>query len=534
MVEHPVKVRSFGLLRSGDAPVIVERTDQDFLGAVLKQLGDQPTGLQTDVMPKAGRPDKPWKLYQPMHRTFYIVLVEVVCDTFMHVRLDPKKIDSAGLVIRRLDDLTGGTEAWMHRGKRVRGWIPITSPEFLRDPDPARRPPRLRSGNRAIDAKLQSLTGDGEQDEEPVTSLFVAPPELCETLNRTLLYGLVPVVSSEMSEAAPQVPPYDDSDIVSHLPVYLHAGSEYTGASWSGKRFTFASAAPDVLNAAIEADPSQIDMLQFMTMLRQLTLEFDAFGDSTLSATLFDALNAVTLAFPTYTTFDFTSFTPSFSERVLTAFTFQNAGEFLKHAASVLVQGTDADSATPPAITMPATWPAITSAQQTSFVNAIRDVMARQAARAAQSETRFQDPSRQYSARAFVRVKCPDGCPPKIFWSDPTDYFQVAAWYEDNGLPPAQIALPDLGALKNLKPTVAFKVPKPLFDFLQANTMKDLTAGKGSAGGGGIELDWICSFSLPSITICAFICLNIFLSLFDLIFHWMFFIKICIPFPKRK
>ena len=34
-----------------------------------------------------------------------------------------------------------------------------------------------------------------------------------------------------------------------------------------------------------------------------------------------------------------------------------------------------------------------------------------------------------------------------------------------------------------------------------------------------------------SITICAFIVLNIFLGLFDLIFRWMMFIKICIPIP---
>ena len=52
----------------------------------------------------------------------------------------------------------------------------------------------------------------------------------------------------------------------------------------------------------------------------------------------------------------------------------------------------------------------------------------------------------------------------------------------------------------------------------------------------GIErgtLGWICSFSIPIITLCAFIVLSIFLSLFDLIFKWMAFIKICIPFPKK-
>ena len=40
------------------------------------------------------------------------------------------------------------------------------------------------------------------------------------------------------------------------------------------------------------------------------------------------------------------------------------------------------------------------------------------------------------------------------------------------------------------------------------------------------------SATRPVITICAFIVLNIFLTLFNLIFGWLFFIKVCIPFPK--
>ena len=51
--------------------------------------------------------------------------------------------------------------------------------------------------------------------------------------------------------------------------------------------------------------------------------------------------------------------------------------------------------------------------------------------------------------------------------------------------------------------------------------------------GNGLDLGWLCSFNIPVITICAFIVLNIFLSLFDLFFRWMMFIKVCIPFPKK-
>ena len=36
------------------------------------------------------------------------------------------------------------------------------------------------------------------------------------------------------------------------------------------------------------------------------------------------------------------------------------------------------------------------------------------------------------------------------------------------------------------------------------------------------------------ITICAFIVLNIFLSLLNIIFFWLPFVKICVPFPRKK
>jgi hypothetical protein len=44
----------------------------------------------------------------------------------------------------------------------------------------------------------------------------------------------------------------------------------------------------------------------------------------------------------------------------------------------------------------------------------------------------------------------------------------------------------------------------------------------------------ICSFSIPIITLCALIVLMIFLSLLNIIFWWMPFLKICFPIPVFK
>jgi hypothetical protein len=78
---------------------------------------------------------------------------------------------------------------------------------------------------------------------------------------------------------------------------------------------------------------------------------------------------------------------------------------------------------------------------------------------------------------------------------------------------------------------VSFVLPPSIQGLLTASP-KDLMEGNAKPGSGGLM--WICSFSLPIITLCAFIVLNIMLGILDLFLHWMAFIKICIPFPKKE
>jgi hypothetical protein len=90
----------------------------------------------------------------------------------------------------------------------------------------------------------------------------------------------------------------------------------------------------------------------------------------------------------------------------------------------------------------------------------------------------------------------------------------------------------DRALLKRLKPNVSFGVPGALQQLLQSTNMKGLMDGSGGAGDGA-TVDWICVFSIPIVTICAFIVLCIFLILLNLLFFWLPFVKICIPVPKK-
>ena len=60
---------------------------------------------------------------------------------------------------------------------------------------------------------------------------------------------------------------------------------------------------------------------------------------------------------------------------------------------------------------------------------------------------------------------------------------------------------------------------------------KDVLDDNASVGPGGIDIGWICSFSLPIITLCAFILLMIIVILLNIVFWWIPLLKICFPIP---
>jgi hypothetical protein len=182
---------------------------------------------------------------------------------------------------------------------------------------------------------------------------------------------------------------------------------------------------------------------------------------------------------------------------------------------------------------MPESWPELNPRDALKLSNALHKAMLARLAAVKGKAGKFDEPNARYVLRAFVRLK-PVGeqgvsC---IVWSEYSDPFVIAPWYEGAGAPPVQIVLPDatdMNMLKALKPNVSFVVPASMQNLLNGKA-DDLMKGSGSTAGPGLA--WICSFNIPIITICAFLVLNVFLSLFNIVFGWMFFLKICIPFPK--
>ena len=563
MVEHPTLLRGAGATTRTAGPLIIKRTDDNFVDALLNDLADHDglAGvLSTRVVPD--QTSGALTLFQPVHRVFQIALLEVACDRVGQPRLDPARIESCGMVLRRrTTDAFGRVtsdqlEGWMQEAptpasrvagapqkRKLRGWVGFNggagahSADLDRDPDSSRRVGSLGTGRRELDLRLLVAKGNAAALSERVVPLFPAPPSVCEATGKTLLYGLIPVSSNEQSEVPEEPATFDRAMLSQHMPNLVRGGL----AAAIPKKGDFLSWS----EASTAAKDSDIGL--FVAQLRQIAIEMDAFGTSPESRALYASLDAIDLTF-----FDINTWPPGTTDaafstmaqlKILNALTnghaqlpglvHRSAAVFLRDATHVLLEGDDKGAS----VRMPLSWPTLTTQQANNILDAAQASMRAKLKAIVPRTPQFANLKAEYRLRAFVRVKDDDGggCT-SIVWSDYSEPFTIAPWYAPSEAPPALIPLPDAldrNTLKQMKPNVAFAVPKKLADFMNGNDPKDLVNGDGSEGSGGIALDWICSFSLPIITLCAFICLNIFLSLFDLIFRWMAFIKICIPVPRK-
>jgi hypothetical protein len=458
-------------------------------------------------------------LFQPVQRVTHVVLVQLACESVGYPRLDPRRVESAGVVIRRVplsdgfNNLAGLPSPWITDSSGQFSWVFGDPNHEDDDPDPTRRP-QLQSGQPALD-RLLAVQTLASANTEISTPAFVAAPEICNAAQRTLAYAVIPTASSEAASQPPPRPQYNGA-LADALPTLLKAGPH--GSPQADVIVNYQYMSDDFVKAN-----GATDFLIFSTTLRMLSTVFGVFENTPEAQALINLLNQHNVTVATDSG-DFTQVP---------------MGSFYQQAAAALIDyDPNADpTQNPPQLTMPHAWDFLSSQDQDQIVNAIGSLLARRSALTATPQARFQDASRLYRLRMFFRVKSTEpNCPPQLVWSQYSDPFRIAAWHESGGRVVPPVVLPDptdqnfLKGLKN-KPNASFAVPAGLMNAMQGTSLSALSSGSGGGGGGGINLNWICGFSIPLITICAFFVLNIFLSLLNIIFFWLPFIKICIPFP---
>jgi len=547
MVKHDISVQ--GVAFNGTVqskPVLVQMNDDDFPDAFLQDLSSMPlpaTGIAPSndlqlinrslaltnfigrvqlssarALPTA--PSTPVTLYQPVTRVVHIALVQLACESPGYPRLDPRRVLSAGLVIRQVP-LSGGSPsaawAWMQNSKRQFAWVQRDPSQADDDPDPTQRP-QLQSGRPDLDQLLAAQTLSTAMTES-TTPAFVAAPDVCNATQRTLVYAFVPTASSEAdTQHMPAVAQLDHKTIRQMLTTLLKGGQHSAPYADHCVDYQFMS---DVYAKSKNAK----DFQTFSATLRLLYGAFDAFDTSNpLAVKLLNVLDGHSVTIKT----DFGDVR-------------KPMGQFYQEAAAKLI---DYDPhATPPLpvpeLKMPCAWDCFSHSDEKEILDAMAPLLQQQGNAASAPQGRFQDATRLYRARLFFRIQSENpNCPPELVWSCYSDPFRIAAWYESSGRTVAPVPLPDpfdKSTLQNAKPTSSFAVPSSLMNAMNGATLTSLSAGTAPAsGGGGIGITWLCSFSIPLITICAFFVLNIFLTLLNIVFFWMAFIKICIPIPTSK
>lgn len=512
MVRDVIRLRPPQLPEGPLAPVL-ERRDVDFVSNIFRELVTPEGRAELRKTEARSRVQDALRLYRPVHRVFHVLLLEAYCERPGSPRLDPRRVHSAGLVIRRIDEtederpasaqlaLPARTaavryQAWMQGSDGRRGWIALgNARDEALDPDPALRP-RTRSGNPELDRRLATMLDSRATWTESVVTLFPAPPAVCEAVGRTLLVGVLPTGSVEESEVEATTPAYERDEVASRIPPLLTASPSGTVPPRSGQLLT-------------RADAGAADLVDFVDMLGKLTAGFGMLEEGEGPAALRSALQRLTVQDANGAT--------------------RKLGDVIEAAANVLLFGQQGN------FLMPQRWAAISSADAGAIVTAVHAAANQRLADIRPRQARFEDDRARYRARGFVRVRHEPDCPPELVWSDYSEVFRIAPWWNSGPNKPPVIALPDLTLdnLRQFKPNVAFKLPPRLFDLLQKNTPKKFLSADIQEGSVGLGIEWICGFSIPIITLCAFIVLFIFLVLLNLVFWWLPFVRICIPIPRK-
>ena len=535
---HTILIGAPRDMSGGNKPALLQRNDDDFIESTLDDLRSaQGRQRLQGLRAKTTNTQGTLKLFQPIQRQFHLALIEAWCDDMPTLpRIDPSRVESAGMVLRRLG-ANGRREGWMRSNGRVRGWVPMA--RVGGDGSEPGTVLRLASGLTGvadIDRQFTKFALENADNllNEDVIPLYMAPPDVCADAAKTVFYGMVPTISGELSEELPSLTGSSDFDFGpkssafrDHLVTALRGNAmnfPFAGENIRAGWFDIVEAPGAVPPSGVPLEqwtalttPStqRTRMTRFLLLLRQLSSEFNAFDGGDEVADLKTMLAGIQLRMKLRE-----GETEVHRRHV-------RADEFLQNAVTILLEKGSAGN-----VEMPEAWPNLSDADTDKLTAALHQGMQARFIAATGKAGRFDEPNARYVLRAFVRLKPEGVCPSRTVWSDYSDPFVIAPWYEGAGAPPVQIPLPDPSdrkLLKSLKPNVAFVVP-PAMQNLLSGAAKDLMEGKGSTGTLGIT--WICSFSIPIITICAFLVLNIFLTLFNIVFGWMFFLKICIPFPK--
>lgn len=484
----------------------------------------------------------------PLHRAFHIISCEVVCERLGHPALDPQKIAGAGFVIRKLGN--GREQAWMLEDGEALGWQ--DAPSERRDPDVHRR--LCAGGMLRQRGDLPSYSG------EEVHPLHVLKTTDAAGKTHTLLYSYVPLGGFYY-----QRDPNLAIDPQSQQAVMKAAGESLP---WPfGFRKSLDQTWLDEHSKPVDRGRPSKAMFELLRLLvNRYHLGEERIDDNAALEKFCAGLwfyDATTLPahlrHQTYNDSNHDLFVPYRKSDLdligyLKACFAQGGDNPLVRWIIQQEQAIDAAGGLDklaqldklPAASGSGTleYSLLMLAADAQEIRTLLGQRLRDQNLAQVKEIPLpkftQGAGDLYQIIPFVRTLNGQGCE-QIQWADTgarSIPFRVATPFDPEASRPSLIQMPSLADLKRgLAKGAAMITPADTF-----NLLNSLRLNKGvhpdalpdSEPGPGPGIQWICSFSLPVITLVAMILLTIMISLLNIVFFWMPWVRICLPFPRTK
>ena len=554
---HDVKLQP-AFFENGQQATLLRYLDPDFINRFQQDIQQQRFNavqfgrwLEEE---RHSQHDRHPVLRLPTHRAFHIVCCEVACHRPGMPALDPQKISSAGFVIRK--EKPTGQQAWIIEEGEAVGWQSRQRP--VADPDINRR--------LCPNGLLQKRTSSPVFSGEEVHPLHPVKVQDSKGKCRTLLFGYVPL-GGFYYERNVQFDTSDVQDInnlaVANLP-WPFGYSNGANQTWNPDQdrihldrgrptAAFAELLMQLIHRYHLGEEDRADNQQLETLCDQIYF-YDPDAWRRIPIYL---LKMQKMRTGIHNPFDFShaEFIPvyrttSLIDYLRLCFADKENNPLVRWAAQVSDladaaggmnrlgnipalplhngQGSLSDSL------------AFTESQAESMRSSLGQRL-RDLTLATSLEIPLpkfaQGPDDLFRIIPFVR-SVNDERHEQITWADQncqSTTFRVAATFDPEASRPSLIPMPSMRDLKRgLAKGASILTPGDTFSLVNSLKFKkgiseDTVSGNFDLGAG---IQWICSFSLPVITIVAMILLMIMVSLLNIIFFWMPWVKICLPFPK--
>ncbi|MBI5329324.1 MAG: hypothetical protein HZB71_01815 [Betaproteobacteria bacterium] len=451
-------------------------------------------------------PDHP-TLRLPMHRAFYLACCEVSCDAPGLPALDPARVVSAGLVVRRGAGATGAMR-WMVRESVPQGWQGGAVPDY--EPDEYRR---LRQ-RKLVAERFPEPAYSGEETG-PMHPLHLRVSHAGGfARTHTLLWGYVPLGGAVRVDG-PASAPAEEPDYA----------AEYAWPVGSQGEADWAPEHGQMVQDGLASEPLR-QLLD--ALLNRYRAQDAANPDNEALRTLLGLISFLDAeAKPACT---------------LLAYLERRAEPLMEWLSRIereeqnlddwpLPAHDGADEPESEAELDRMEWSLALTELQAGFLRELLILRARSAVAANDhgiAIPRFgQEQDDVFHVRVFLRYRTEGGCE-RTLWGPASQPFRVASPLEPQAQRPILVALPDLADLKRGGPRgITFHAPKALADKLRRLKFKMDVEEGGPGNPAGACFGF--SFSLPIITLCAMILLMIVLNLLNFLFRWLPFAFLAIP-----